>query len=315
VTLTQLSAFVLVVRLGSVKAAATALGVSEPAVSQALAALRQHFGDKLVVRGRDGMTLTSGGARLVGVASQMVALAGEAESAVQSAQGAPDQLRLVASSTIAEFIAGPLTDAFSRRSGGAVEVSSGVAATSEMEALLSQRLVDLALGPSLDTDPSLGLSSVPIFRGQLVVLTAPGGPARGPDGLWQWLVDPSGTDPHSDTSLLLRRLGVPASRVRVFPNQTAAWEAAAGGAGFAPAVAHLAVHQLRRGELRVVETPATPMEIRWYATTVVSERCSTAARSLLHFLSTPGAMQLLRSPGTGMPPSRFRPPVYVTIWS
>src|SRR4029450_9198452 len=40
VTLTQLGAFVLVARLGSVKAAATALGVSEPAVSQALAALR-----------------------------------------------------------------------------------------------------------------------------------------------------------------------------------------------------------------------------------------------------------------------------------
>ena len=39
-TLTQLSAFVLVARLGSVKAAANALGVSEPAVSQALAALR-----------------------------------------------------------------------------------------------------------------------------------------------------------------------------------------------------------------------------------------------------------------------------------
>src|SRR5215469_13834553 len=46
-TLTQLNAFVLVARLGSVTAAANALGVSEPAVSQALAALRQHLGDQL----------------------------------------------------------------------------------------------------------------------------------------------------------------------------------------------------------------------------------------------------------------------------
>ena len=42
-TLTQLNAFVLVARLGSVRAAASALGVSEPAVSQALTALRNYL--------------------------------------------------------------------------------------------------------------------------------------------------------------------------------------------------------------------------------------------------------------------------------
>jgi hypothetical protein len=26
-------------------------------------------------------------------------------------------------------------------------------------------------------------------------------------------------------------------------------------------------------------------------------------------------MQLMRAPAAGVPPSRFRPPVYVTIWS
>jgi LysR family transcriptional regulator, low CO2-responsive transcriptional regulator len=26
-------------------------------------------------------------------------------------------------------------------------------------------------------------------------------------------------------------------------------------------------------------------------------------------------MHLMRSPATGVPPSRFKPPVYVTIWS
>jgi hypothetical protein len=34
-----------------------------------------------------------------------------------------------------------------------------------------------------------------------------------------------------------------------------------------------------------------------------------------NFLATPDAMQLMCSPGAGVPPSRFRPPVYVTIWS
>ena len=58
-TLTQLNAFVLVARLGSVTSAANALGVSESAVSQALTALRQHLGDQLVSRGPSGMTLTA----------------------------------------------------------------------------------------------------------------------------------------------------------------------------------------------------------------------------------------------------------------
>ena len=89
-TLTQLEAFVLVARLGSVTAAARTLGVSEPAVSGALAALRQQLGDGLVERGPDGMTLTPGGRRLVPIASQMIALAAEAEDAIRQAQGAPE---------------------------------------------------------------------------------------------------------------------------------------------------------------------------------------------------------------------------------
>ncbi|MGH7910427.1 MAG: LysR family transcriptional regulator, partial [Candidatus Dormibacteraceae bacterium] len=76
-TLTQLNAFCLVARLGSVRAAAKTLGVSEPAVSQALATLRQHLGDPLVARAEGSMTLTPGGNRLLPLASQMVAMGAE----------------------------------------------------------------------------------------------------------------------------------------------------------------------------------------------------------------------------------------------
>ena len=115
-TLTQLGAFVLVARLGSVKEAARALNVSEPAVSQALAALRRHLGDPLIVPGRGGMTLTEGGARLLPIASQMVVLGAEAEGAVRAARGAPEALRVVAVPAIAEFVATPLLEAFGARS-------------------------------------------------------------------------------------------------------------------------------------------------------------------------------------------------------
>jgi DNA-binding transcriptional LysR family regulator len=324
-TLTQLGAFVLVARLGTVKAAATALGVTEPAVSQALSALRQHLGDQLLVRGANGMTLTPGGNRLLPIASQMVGLGAEAEAAVRAARGAPEQLRVVATSSIAEFVATPLLDAFARRSSGAIETSSGVAAAAEMSVLVTNRLADLALGPNLGpTRPGVAapaatagpeLVSEPIFRYRLVVVGSAKGRPAGPPTGWSWLIDPSGTDPGSDTGELLRRLRVPDSRIRVFPNQTAAWAAAAGGAGVAPAVAHLVAPQLRRGELSIVEVPATPVEGCWYVSTLQRDRRPVPAGSMRHFLGTPEAMQLMRSPGTGLPPSRFRPPVYVTIWS
>jgi LysR family transcriptional regulator, low CO2-responsive transcriptional regulator len=310
VTLTQLSVFVLVARLGSVKAAARTLNVSEPAVSQALSALRQHLGDPLVSRGPSGMTLTPGGTRLLGIASQMVALGAEAEATVRAAQGAPEPLRIVASSTIAEFVSGPLIDAFVTRSARRIDGSAGVAATDEMAVLVANRLSDLALGPSLRTDPSL--VSEPVLRTKLIVVGSGRKPLRS-DVIW--LVDPAGTDAESDTGRLLKRLRVPDSRIRVFPNQTAAWTAAADGAGVAPAFAHLVAPQLRRGDLVVVTTPVTPVAGAWYATTLASERRSATAGAFRRFLGTPEAMHLMQSAGTGSPPSRFRPPVYVTIWS
>jgi LysR family transcriptional regulator, low CO2-responsive transcriptional regulator len=315
VTLTQLSAFVAVARLGSVKAAATALGVSEPAVSQAVAALRQHLGDPLLAREHGRMELTPGGQRLLGVASQIVELGSEAESAVRSAQGAADRLRVVSTSTVAEFAAGPVTDAFDRRSAGAVETSWGVAAGSEMPVLVAQRLADVALGPRLDSDATLGLVSEPVLRAQLVVTAAPTLRPRGMPRTWTWLLGPRGAEPDSTEAALLRRLGVPDSRVKVFGTQTTAWEAAAAGAGVAPGTRHLLSPHLRRGDLEIVSVPTTPVPMHWYATTLRPDHRRLVSAAFHRFLGTPEAIDILRSPTGGVPPSRFRPPVYVTIWN
>ncbi len=314
-TLTQLNAFVLVARLGSVTSAANALGVSESAVSQALTALRQHLGDQLVSRGPSGMTLTPGGSRLLATASQIVVLGAEAHAAVRAAQGAPEQLRVVATSTLAEFVVSPLMEAFTRRFAGALEVSAGVAVSNEMGVLVANRLADLAIGPEVTSDPALPVVSEPVFRYRLVVVGAAQPRLQGAPHQWRWLVDPAGTDPGSDTGQLLAALRVPDSMIRVFPNQTAAWAAAADGAGVAPAVEHLVAQQVRRGELSLVEVPGTPVGSCWYVTLLERQHRSTAASSLRRFLGTPEAMHLMRSPAAGVPPSRFRPPVYVTIWS
>ena len=305
-TLTQLNAFVLVARLGSVTAAANALGVSESAVSQALSALRLHLGDQLVTRGPVGMTLTPGGSRLLSTASQIVVLGAEAHAAVRAAQGAPEQLRLVSTATIAEFMISPLTEAFSKRFPGSVEVSAGVAVTKEMSVLIANRLADVAISSAIPEDPGMALATEPIFKYRLVVVTAGQPRLRGGPRQWLWFVDPSGTDPGSETGQLLTSLGIPEEHVRVFPNQTAAWAAAADGTGVAPAVEHLVAQRLRRGELSRVEAPGCKLDACWHVTLLERQHQSAAASSFRRYLGTPEAMHLMRSPAGSRRPGSAR---------
>ena len=74
VTPTQLRAFACVVRLGSVKAAAGELGVSEAAVSMHVGQLRKEFDDLLFTRTASGLAFTPGGLRLASRAVEILGL-------------------------------------------------------------------------------------------------------------------------------------------------------------------------------------------------------------------------------------------------
>ena len=161
----------------------------------------------------------------------------------------------------------------------------------------------------------MALATEPIFKYRLVVVTAGQPRLRGGPQQWRWFVDPSGTDPGSETGQMLTGLGIPEDQVLMFPNQTAAWAAAADGTGVAPAVEHLVAQRLRRGELSRVDAPGCKLDACWHVTLLERQHQSAAASSFRRYLGTPEAMHLMRSPAGGVPPSRFRPPVYVTIWS
>src|SRR5215510_11223150 len=60
-TLLQLKSFVTVVDQGGFTAASRRLGLSQPAVSRAIAALEKELGLPLLIRGRDGISLTEAG--------------------------------------------------------------------------------------------------------------------------------------------------------------------------------------------------------------------------------------------------------------
>jgi DNA-binding transcriptional LysR family regulator len=320
-TLTQLETFVLVARLGSVKAAARSLGVSEPAVSSALAALRQQLGDNLVERTANGMELTPGGRRLVPIASQMVGLAVEAEAAIRQAQGAPEALRVVGTSEVAESVAPALVAAFAAKS-KAVDVSLGVCVTEDMAAVLQERLADVAIGPSLSSEGFPRLECSPLFRFRLIFVAAPehrlvGGTPVDPRSLAHetWLVGPDASDERSPVKHLLDRVRVPEEHIRMFPSHAAALTAAEQHQGIAPAVAHVVLDDPERKGLVPLPVRGTPVDLLWHVTMLAPDRRSTAAAAFHRFVGTPAATHAMHTPIRGVPPSRFRPPVYVTLWS
>ncbi|WP_058288287.1 LysR family transcriptional regulator [Tritonibacter multivorans] len=67
-------AFAQVVRKGSISAAAQQLGVSQSAISQHISKVETLVGSKLLIRGRDGVTLTTIGQEIFSLADEFAAL-------------------------------------------------------------------------------------------------------------------------------------------------------------------------------------------------------------------------------------------------
>ncbi len=71
-TLLQLKSFITVVDEGGFTAASRQLGLSQPAVSRAVATLEKELGLALLIRGREGLALTDAGALAVKHAREAV---------------------------------------------------------------------------------------------------------------------------------------------------------------------------------------------------------------------------------------------------
>ncbi|HUZ84507.1 MAG TPA: LysR family transcriptional regulator, partial [Gaiellales bacterium] len=251
-TLSQLRTFTAVARHGSLTAAARELGVSVPAVSAALSALRREFGDELVIRAGGGVALTAGGLRLAAAAAEMVGIADQAHRAVMEAREGSSLLRIAATNEIGEYVIGPLVEAFARGR-PRVRVAVVTALAIELEAMLRDHRADVALGPRILAE---GIDSVPFLRVRTIVVAAPEHPLarerriepaqlRGD----RWIVGPGGADPYTPLAALARELQIPLERIREQPSHAGAIAAIAVGQGIGPALSHVVTEELRSGSL------------------------------------------------------------------
>ncbi len=322
ITLSQLQSFLAVARLGSVKAAAGELGVSEPAVSAAVAALRKEVGDPLYTPAGRGVSLTTGGRRLEEIATEMIGLADQARRGVGVGDESGGVLRVVATGAVAEHGGEALIDAFAGRY-SQLEVMLEEEPGSRFAELLERRRADVALGPRPREASGAGVNAVPCLRCRIVIVAAPSHPLAGERELpaaalagQRWLVGPSGIDTSTAESRFLDRhlAEVPAGAVQAYGSERAALAAAAAGEGIMLAVGHGVREQVRRRALVVLDLRDMPLVDIWHATTLPADRCIPAARALQRFAATPEGMQAIFGGRGWVPAARLRPPVHVTLW-
>jgi LysR family transcriptional regulator, low CO2-responsive transcriptional regulator len=318
VTPAQLKAFACVVRLGSVKAAADELAVSEAAVSTHVAHLRHELDDQLFVRTASGLAFTPGGLRLASRAVEILGLQDRTVREVSQAGDGRRLLRMAASSLFAEHAAPGLIDLFAGRAND-LDVELSVQPREQFPALLAARTVDIAMGPAPSHLPGT-LVVKPFLNYEVLAVASPEHPLAGravshAEARGQtWLLGPSAADEAGAVSGIVRQLGLPARSQRIFQSDAAALEEAKSRNGIALAVRFAVARDLAAGRLVVVEGPGMRAHDRWAAFALPVHNQLPATAELLRFVTTPRATQAMVR-GAGVDVGRFRPSVHVTLWS
>lgn len=316
----QLKAFAAVVRLGSVKAAADELRVTEAAVSMHVAHLRRELEDDLFTRTASGLAFTPGGLRLASRAVEILGLQDRTVREVGQAGRGRRLLRLGASRLFAEHSAPGLIELFTGRAAD-LDVELSVHASGALPRLLHARTVDLAVGPAPARDAAPpDLLATPFLNYEIVCVTAPGHPladrAPGTRELWEqrWLLGPAAADDQGVLPELLRRLQVPEARQTIFQSDAAALAETRRSGGLCLTIGFAVTDDLARGRLVRVDLPGGRVRGTWSALALPAASQLPACAELLRFITTPRATQSMVH-GSGARAGHFRPSVHVTLWS
>jgi DNA-binding transcriptional LysR family regulator len=320
VTPAQLRAFSAVVRLGSVRAAAVELGMSDAGISMHVAQLRKELDDPLFARTAAGLAFTPGGLRLASRAIEILGLQQQTAIEVTEAAHGRRLLRIAASSAFAEHAAPGLIELFSSRAND-LSVELSVHPTSRFRDLITSRAVDIALGPGTEDDASDGSVVVrPFLKYQILTVAAPDSPlASHPPSTallcdQQWMLGPSAGSSEGEIAAILRDLAIPESNQRIFQSDAAALEEVQRIGGVTLAIGFLVGKDVAAGRLIHVKGPGLQAPGEWFAMTLAPAARQPAVSELLRFITTPRCTQAMLR-GTGVGVTRFRPKVHVTLWS
>jgi DNA-binding transcriptional LysR family regulator len=172
VTVTQLVAFLTVVRRGSVTAAADDLVVTQPSVSAAIGALERELGVALMHRNGRNVAPTPAGEAYAAYAADVLGLLERGARSAREAAGVDrPTLRLGAVTTAAEHLMAPLLRTF-REAYPDLQITLEVGNRAEVFRLLTDHRVDVAITGRLPEH--LPICGEPFADNDFALVTAPG---------------------------------------------------------------------------------------------------------------------------------------------
>ena len=256
VTWSGMRTFLAVADAGSVRGAATALHVTEPAVSAGISSVEKRLGVALLRRQGRGIALTEAGHVYEGYCRRMLGLLEESVMPVQGA--ATGRIRIGAVATASEYVLPPFLGRF-RVAHPEVTFELTVGPRDELFSALLHHELDVVIAGR--PPGSTGLLSTATRANQLVVVAAPG---LDPEVRTStWLVRRPGSGTREATEGLFERMGTHPPTL-VLDSMGAVLAAAREGLGVTLVHADAVAQDLAEGRLVRVPVDGTPMSRPWH---------------------------------------------------
>jgi LysR family transcriptional regulator, low CO2-responsive transcriptional regulator len=174
ITVTQLTAFLAVVRGGSITAAAEELVVTQPSVSAAVAALGRELGCELFERAGRSIRLTEAGAAFAPYAADLFGLLEQGRQAAREVAGvSARRLRIAAVTTAAESFVPTMMRAFSEQH-PEIELTLDVGNRQEVLERVLEHTADVAISGRPPADERLLAEA--LMDNEIICITAPDDP-------------------------------------------------------------------------------------------------------------------------------------------
>jgi LysR family transcriptional regulator, low CO2-responsive transcriptional regulator len=297
VTLTQLVAFLTVVRRGSVTAAAEELVVTQPSVSAAVSALERELGVELTERAGRTLRPTSAGSAYVPYASDVLGLLEQgARVAREVAAVEPHTLRISAVTTAGEYLVPQLIQGFRERH-PEVEISLDVGNRDVVFQRVLDHKVDVAITGRIPDDERLVGSD--FAENEFVLITAAGDPLA--KRRWvaveelsgrHWLLREPGSGTRTLCEEYLASHGI-APTVLTLGSNGAIKQAARAGLGLALQSRAAVELELETGVLGTISPRGGLPQRRWHVVRSAVGPARPDAEAFMAFCHTPAARHAL----------------------